>query len=111
MIQFTELQWNRDISRGTTSPNQPLSLGGTWTEVRTDNRGAKTITVSGNSYVEVGSDGLFAGTITLVKDRVTIKGNDGSVEELVAQPGAGKRMNFADGQTGQTITRFHWVRM
>ncbi len=107
-ITFADIVW----TRSNPTPVQPdtLNLEGSWTEVRTDNRAGKSITITGNNYVEFGQNGVFTATITLTGNNLKIRGNDGSVEEFTVQPGQGNRLNFTDVQSGQSIQRFHWVR-
>ena len=110
-IRFTDITWNRRPSPPPTLPVPPtLNLQGTWTEVRTDDQSGKTITVAGNNYFEVSNDGVFSGTIRLTNDLLTILGNDGTVETFRVVADQDNRLKFADGQSGQPIERFHWVR-
>jgi len=107
-IRFVELTWTRRQSVDPTPGT--LNIQGNWTEVRTDGRPAKAISVSGNNYSEISRNGVFTGTIRLTNDRLVIQGNDGSVETFRVVADQDNRLNFADVQTGQPIRRFHWVR-
>lgn len=112
-IQFATLLWTRRMEEepAPQPPEEAFSLAGSWTEIRTDNRPQKTISIEGDRYYEISRDGVFTGTIECDGDRLTIRGMDGSVERFRVQPAAGGRVNFQDPQTGRMIRRFHWVRM
>ncbi len=112
VVRFDGVDWVRSAADGPApQPPAELTLDGTWTEVRTDHRPQKIITVTGNRYLEFTEGVLFTGTITLDGDQMTIRGEDDSVERFQVRPAPGGRINFRNSQTGRLISRFHWVKM
>lgn len=100
------------IRKNNTPPPATFNIAGNWTEVRTDGRQNKAIQITGNQFREF-QNGVqsFSGTITVNGQSLTLRGNDNSVETFrmtVSQNG--KRIDFANPNTGARITRFHWVK-
>lgn len=110
-ITFGGSRWTRQNDEAPPAPevDTEISLDGVWTEVRTDGRIGKTISIDNGFFFEQSRFENWTGSVEFDGELLTLRGTDGNVEQYLVEL-TGDRLSFMEVETEQRITRFHWVR-